>query len=147
MTDEEIRQALAEARLAICSLARGGRSYAFPLFYGYQDGVFYWHSHPGEKDDFAHATEEACLTVVRAVTEDDWFSVMAFGHPREVRDKTALDVAQAALADVPPPPELGETETGEPLRSEGNLVYWRLDPTRMTGRKSQRPPDDGPAVG
>lgn len=142
MSDEDIRRVIEEASLAILGLSRGNRSYAFPLFYGYLDGVFYWHSHPGEKDDYIHATEEACLTIVRVVTEDDWHSVMAFGHPREVHDPTQLDLARAALADVPAPPELGISETGEPKRSEENVVYWMLEPTRTTGRVSQRPPAD-----
>lgn len=142
MSDEDIRRAIEEASLAILGLARGNRAYAFPLFYGYRDGTFYWHSHPGEKDDFAHATEEACLTIVRAVTEDDWYSVMAFGRPREVHDTKELELVQAALADVPAPPEIGDSEMGEPLRSAEDVVYWKLEPTHVTGRVSQPPPPD-----
>lgn len=141
MTREEIGQALAASRLGVLSLARGNRAYAFPLFYGYLEGTFFFHSHPGKKDEFIHATEEACLTVVRAITEDDWQSVMAFGHVERVRLADEIKLAMDALMSIPAPPELGNSEAGEPRRSMEDVHVWKLTPHRMTGRKSLRPID------
>lgn len=137
MTLEEIEEAVDQARVGILSLARDDEAYAFPVFYAYEDGVFYWHSHPGEKDSYIHETEEACLTMMRGYGVDDWSSVMAFGEPEPLWDAQEVGDAEDALADVPAPPELGEDEEGEPKRSAKHAVYWRLEPVRMTGRKSK----------
>lgn len=136
MTLEEIEEAVDQARVGILSLARDDEAYAFPVFYAYEDGVFYWHSHPGEKDSYIHETEEACLTLVRGFDEDDWTSVMAFGEPKPIWEDQQMDQAQRILSEVPPPPELGEDED-QPRRSGKGAVYWRLRPDRLTGRKSR----------
>lgn len=140
MTEEEIGQTISQSRLAILSLARGSRAYAFPLFYAYRDGTFYFHSHPGRKDDFIRATEEACLTIVRAVTDDEWYSVMAFGHVRDAEHGQARQAALDALSSVPAPPEMGRSETGAPLRSDEDVEVWMLEPHELSGRKSEHPP-------
>lgn len=137
MTDAEIQDAIDEARLAILALARENRSYAFPVLFAYDDGVFYWHSHPGEKERYIHETEEACLTLVRGADPDDWFSVMAFGKPEPIWNDQEIEAVQQVLSDVPPPPELDREEDEEPRRSEKGAVYWRLEPDRMTGRQSR----------
>lgn len=140
MTDAEIETAIDDARVGILGLADGGRAYAMPIFYAYEDGVFYWHSHPGYKEAYLHDTEEACLTMVYGFDADEWESVMAFGTPEPIWDEVEIEAAEAALADVPPPPELGTTEEGAPKRSGKHAVYWKLVPTRMTGRKSEPAP-------
>lgn len=137
MTDAEIQEAIGRARVGILALARDDRSYAFPLFFAYDDGTFYWHSHPGEKEAYIHETEEACLTLVRGFDKDDWVSVMAFGQPEAIWDEQDVEEVTQILDDVPPPPELGEDEEGQPQRSEKGAVYWRMPVDRMTGRKSQ----------
>ncbi len=139
MTDTEINDAIHKVRVGILSLARGDRSYAFPLFFEYHDGTFYWHSHPGDKEAYIHATEEACLTLVRGYGQDDWISVMAFGKPHPIWDDQEIEDVEHLLKNVPPPPQLGTTPEGEPKRSEKNAVYWRMTPTRTTGRKSKSP--------
>lgn len=144
MTDEEIRQTISQARLGILSLARGGVAYAFPLFYVHRDGVFYFHSHPGTKDAFIQATEEATLTIVRAITEDDWYSVQAHGRVKRAHLTDEIKSSMDALLELPPPPELGQTEHGEPKRSMKDTVFWMLEPNRLTGRKSERPPGRAP---
>lgn len=144
MTKEEIRQTISQARVGILSLARGGVAYAFPLFYAYRDGTFYVHSHPGTKDAFIEATEEAVLTIVRAITEDDWYSVQAHGPIRRAHLTDPIKASMDAVLGLPAPPELGETEHGEPRRSMKDTVFWMLEPNRLTGRKSQRPHQHAP---
>lgn len=137
MTAEEIEEAIPRARVGILGLARENRSYAYPLFFAYEDGTFYWHSQPGQKDAYIHDTEEACLTLVRGFGEDDWTSVMVFGRPEPIWEEQRFDEIEEILAEVPPPPELGTTDEGEPKRSAKNAVFWKLEPDRVTGRKSQ----------
>lgn len=136
MTDAEIENAIKSARVGLLSLAREDRAYAFPLFFEHQEGTFYWHSHPGEKERYIHDTEEACLTLVQGSNKDDWKSVIAFGEPEAVWDNVEMDEVQRILQDVPSPPEMGTTPEGRPKRSEKGAVYWRMTPNRVTGRKS-----------
>lgn len=140
MTDGEIEAAIGNAQVGVLGLAEGGRAYAIPVFFAYKDGDFYWHSHPGYKEGYIHDTEEACLTLVHGFGPDEWESVMAFGKPEPIWDELEIEEAQAALAEIPPPPELGTTEEGEPKRSGKHAVYWKLSPTRVTGRKSEPAP-------
>lgn len=51
-----------------------------------------------------------------------------------------IEAAEAELADVPPTSELGTTEEGAPKGSGKHAVYWKLVPTRMTGRNSEPAP-------
>ncbi len=132
----EIESALAQNQLGILSLARGSNAYAFPLFYRFHRGTLYFHGHPGEKDHFIRATEEACLSVVRALTTEDWHSVMAFGPVRAVAGDE-LDEVREVLGSVPAPPTLRDEGAGEDEPSHEDVTYWKLKPTRVTGRKSQ----------
>lgn len=140
MTDQEIQDAISLVRVGILSLAHDNRSYAFPVFFEHEDGTFYWHSHPGDKEAYIHDTDEACLALVRGYSTDDWVSVMAFGKPEPIWDDVEIEETQRILQDVPPPPEIGTSEEGQPKRSEKGAVYWRMTPTRMTGRKSKSAP-------
>jgi nitroimidazol reductase NimA-like FMN-containing flavoprotein (pyridoxamine 5'-phosphate oxidase superfamily) len=137
MTDAEIGRAIDQARIGILGLADGGRAYAIPIGFAYEDGVFYWRSHPGYKEAYLHDTEEACLTMVHGFDLDDGDSVMAFGDPEPIWDEAEIEEAEDALEDVAPPPELGTDEEGQPKRSGKHAVHWKLEPDRLTGRKSE----------
>lgn len=140
MTGPEIRAFVAQCRFAEIGLARDGRAYVLPVFYGFDGSSFYFHTHPGLKDAYADATREACLTVVRVESEDSWTSVMAFGRVERALGDASRLVAQDALLHVPLPPERGLSPFEEPLRTSASVELWRLVVTRMSGRKSARPP-------
>lgn len=136
MTAEEIRTMVGGSWFGHLALADGGRAYSLPIYFGHREGVFYFHSLPGHKDDYFETTEEACLTITRAESEDRWASVIALG-PIEVitmarEQKRAMD----ALMGVPLPPALGDTKQGEPAHGGHPLVFRKLTVREITGRKS-----------
>lgn len=139
MAPEDIRAFVAHAWLGHMGLARDGRAYVVPIFYGYLDGTFYFQSLHGEKEEFLEATREACLNIVSAESEDHWASVMAFGPVARVDNVLEQRRAMDALMRVPLPPRLGQTANGEPRRGGGPLFFWKLTPTRLIGRKSEPP--------
>lgn len=140
MTDEEVRTMISGSWFGHLALADGGRAYAIPIFFGFADGTFYFHSLPGVKDDFIEATEEACLTITRAESEDRWASIIARGPIEEVTLEPELEVAMDALLALPLPPAMGTTGTGKPKRGGADLTYRKLTPVELSGRKSVPPP-------
>lgn len=139
MRPEEVQAFVARTRFGMLGLAKRGHAYVVPLFYGYDGRRFYFHSNPGLKDDYREATEEACLAIVNAQSEDVWTSVLAFGPMGPVVDATEQLVAMDALMHVPLPPEFGFSKFGEPIRDGSKARLWKLDPREVTGRKSVRP--------
>lgn len=133
MTPEEVRQFIHHNRMGVLSLAKDGQAYGIPLFYGHDGKSFYFHTRPGAKEAYAARTGEACLTIIRVVSLDQWASVQAFG-PIERVDQTLE--AMNALMVVPLPPDWGETPRGEPRRSAGLQLAYRLSPVRLSGRYS-----------
>ncbi len=139
MTDPEVLEFIAHNRLGVLSLASLGRAYGVPLYYGFDGRSIYFGTRPGEKTAYLQATQEACFTIVRVVSLDEWASVQAFGLVEPVESGQAYDAAIDALLAVPLPPEWGVSVHGEPLRSDRNMRVYRLKPTHVTGRKSARP--------
>lgn len=143
MRPEEVQTFVAHSRLGHLGLAHGGRSYVIPIFYGFDGRRFYFQTNPGAKDAYIQGTEEACLTIVHAVTEDVWTSVMVLGRLEPVAGEPERLVAMNAMARLPFPPEWGFSKLGEPLREGARARLWKLVPRQMTGRKSVRPPPEG----
>lgn len=140
MTDAEVRTMVDGSWFGTLAVARSNRAYAIPIFYGHLDDTFYFHSLPGLKDDYIEATEEACLTIVRAESEDRWASVMALGPVEPVTMEQEKVAAMDALMGVPLPPAEGTTESGAPKRGDTGLIYRKLTPRELHGRKSVPPP-------
>jgi nitroimidazol reductase NimA-like FMN-containing flavoprotein (pyridoxamine 5'-phosphate oxidase superfamily) len=140
LPDHEIRRLLGASRFGHLGLADEGRAYVVPLFYGYKDGTFYFHSQPGLKDVFIAHTREACLVVDQVRSEDDWASVMVFGQIEDVRDAPDQLRAMEALMAIPLPPEYGFTRHGEPQRADKPQRIYKLVPKKMTGRRSTPAP-------
>lgn len=139
MSAEDIRAFVAHAWLGHMGLAREGRAYVIPIFYGYADGTFYFQSLHGEKEEFLEATREACLNIVSAASEDHWSSVMVFGPVERVDQVGEQKKAMDLLLRLPLPPRLGHSPSGEPRRGGGPIFYWKLTPKRLVGRKSEPP--------
>lgn len=139
MDEHEAREFIAHNRFGVLSLADDGRAYGIPLFYAYDGGHIYFHTRPGRKDDYMPRTQEACFTIVRVVTLDDWASVQVLGTLDEVEDERGRDAAVDALLAIPLPPAWGFTQTGEPRRRAAGLRIWRLRVERVAGRLSERP--------
>lgn len=139
MTDQEAREFIKHNRFGLLSLADQGRAYGLPLFYGYDGHALFVHVHPGLKLQFIRTTAEACVTIVRVHSLDDWASVQVFGRLERVGDGPERIVAHQALMGVPLPPEWGESAFGEPRRGPEGAVTFRLVPQRISGRYSQTP--------
>lgn len=130
LSEDEIDQLLDHATVAHVGLARDGHAYVLPVFFAYDGAQIWFHSHAGLKEDYLEATDEACLTVTTVEAEDVWASVQVFGPVEQVEITADERRAMDALMTVPEPPTTGDGE---------GLFYWRLDPSRRSGRKSVRP--------
>jgi nitroimidazol reductase NimA-like FMN-containing flavoprotein (pyridoxamine 5'-phosphate oxidase superfamily) len=137
MAEAEASEFVTNNKFGVLSLADGGRAYGLPLFYGFDGQALYFHVHPGLKLDYMRATREACFTIVRVMTLDDWASVQAFGPLEPIRDPDELLAATQALMRLPLPPEWGETAYGAPRRSPEMVAGYRLRVVRWSGRYSQ----------
>ena len=130
---------LKRQRVGVMALAKEGRAYAVPLFFAYDGERLFFMSHPGEKDAFIEACEEACFVVVQVEGEDEWISVQATGPVEKV---TLSDDAMHALdlmAKNPFPPEFGTTPQGWPKHSAERMYIWALTPRKLFGRQSKPP--------
>ena len=139
MPAQACKDFLGEHRVGVMALAKEGDAYAVPLFFAYDGKALYFHSHPGEKDQFLKETHEASFVVVEVHGEDDWSSVQARGPVEKI---TLTDDAMAALeamAENPFPPEFGVDAKGKPRRSSDNMYLWMMKPRTITGRTSRSP--------
>ena len=139
LPEADCRSFLRSHRVGVMSLAREGEAYGVPLFYAYDGASLFFHSRPGEKDDFLQHTGRGCFVVLEVHSDDDWTSVEARGPVRKVDSNADADRAFKALSENPFPPEFGVDARGKPLRSGKGGYIWMMQPASLTGRKSQRP--------
>lgn len=132
LTDDEISLLLEEAQVAHVGLARDGDAYVIPVFVAFDGQQLWFHSRPGLKQDYLEATDEACATVTVVETEQVWASVQVFGPVEPVEIEEDRRRAMEALLERPMPPSTDDEEVEE-------LFFWRLTPTRISGRKSVKP--------
>ncbi len=133
---DEARDMLRASRFGVLALSQGGRSYALPLFFGYDGDHVYFHCHPGKKDAFIQSTREACLSVVHVESPNVWESVIVFGSIEKVTLNNELHAAKSALLRVPFPPLLGTFPGGTPIRSDQEVYHLKLTPRLIVGKKS-----------
>ncbi len=136
LEEAEVKEILKASRLGVLALCESYRAYAIPLFYGYDGEAVYFHCHPGMKDEYFRSTEEACMVVLHMDNEDLWESVHVFGQVEKLSLTNDIEAAKSALFNVPFPPLEGTAPHGTPLRSEQNVYYARLKPTRYAGKES-----------
>lgn len=134
MAPSEAQEFIRHNKFGVLSLAQDARAYGLPLYYGYDGAWLYFHTRPGLKQRYIVGTQEACFTIVRVLSLDEWASVQVFGSLE--RMDADLDVMQA-LMSVPLPPHWGETPRGDPARPSEGVVLYKLTPTRVTGRHSE----------
>lgn len=139
MSSQEAREFILRNRFGVLSLADDARAYGLPLYYGYDGSRLYFQTRAGLKQRYAVATREACFTIVRVLSLDEWASVQVFGPLARMESDLG---AQEALMAVPLPPDWGETPRGEPARHDQGVVLYALAPRRVSGRFSQNAPLD-----
>ncbi len=89
MDEEEISERLAENETGVLSLADGGRAYAVPVSYRYEDGTIYVRlADDGDSEKLAYldATREACLVLYDAAPLDESWSVVVTGRLVDVTE-------------------------------------------------------------
>lgn len=136
MTDDEIMELVRDRGLGHLALAKGGDAYAIPIFYAFDRGTFYFHSHHGVKEEYLEKTGEACLVIARVDSPRVWESAQVFGSVQKITSGEELRRAEEALRIVPVPPAMGTTEGGRSRRTEEDTFVWSLEVYSMTGRKS-----------
>lgn len=124
-------------RVGIMALAHGGQAYAVPLFYAYDGHALYFHSRPGEKDDFLEHTREGCFVVMEVHGDDDWTSVQARGRVERIHTNSEAERAFHAISGNPFPPEFGLDAHGQPRHSGRGAYLWQMRPGHVTGRTSR----------
>lgn len=134
MQEGEVREFIQHNKFGVLCLTRDAHAYGVPIYYGFDGTRFYFQTRPGLKQRYIVDTQEACFTIVRVHSLDDWASVQVFGRIERLED--GLD-AMEALMSVPLPPAWGETPRGEPLRHAEGMVIYCLTPTRVSGRHSE----------
>lgn len=139
LPEAECKAFLRGRRVGVMSLARKGEAYGLPLFYAFDGRDLFFHSRPGEKDDFLDETDDGCFTVLDVRSDDDWTSVEARGPVGKVSTNADADRAFKALAENPFPPEFGVDLHGKPQRSGKGAYLWMMKPDRITGRTSSVP--------
>lgn len=133
------QEILRASNLGVLALAKNGDSYAIPLYFGY-DGDLYSHCHPGKKDEYISTTSEATFLVTHVATENIWESVQVFGALQVLTLSDDIERAKSALFQLPFPPAEGNFPRGLPVRSEQQVYYLRLRPTRIVGVQSSFQP-------
>ncbi|MEK6975106.1 MAG: pyridoxamine 5'-phosphate oxidase family protein [Candidatus Thermoplasmatota archaeon] len=137
LPESACKEFLAEHRVGVMALAKGGDAYAVPLFFAYDGQVLYFHSHPGQKDSFLAETHEGCFVVVELHGDDDWTSVQATGVVEKITLSDDATQALNAMAENPFPPEFGVDAKGNPRRSSDKMYLWMMKPRKITGRTSR----------
>lgn len=137
LPEQACKDFLGEHRVGVMALAKGGDAYAVPLFFAYDGKALYFHSHPGEKDQFLKGTHEASFVVVDVHGDDDWTSVQARGPVEKITLTDDAFAALEAMAENPFPPEFGVDVSGKPRRSSDKMYLWMMRPAKITGRTSR----------
>lgn len=137
LPESACRAFLGSHRVGVMALARQGDAYAVPLFFAYDGQTLYFHSHPGEKDEFLADTHEASFVVVEVHGTDDWTSVQATGPVQKAARNDDATRAMRAIAETPFPPEFGIDATGQPKRGSDKSYFWMMTPRKITGRSSR----------
>lgn len=133
---------LHRGRLGIMALASKNEAYAIPLFYAFDGKRLYFQSHPGHKDDFLEACDQACFVVTEYRGDDEWKSVQAAGPVEKITLSDDAMKALDAMAKNPFPPEFGVDTKGNPKRSGDRMYLWMMMPKSISGRSSKpRAPD------
>lgn len=98
MTDEEVRSFLEAGEVGVLSLAKGGRAYAIPVGYVFDESSLYIRlseEHSNKKTEFLEGTTEACFLLYELEGRASW-SIVATGGLSELEadERAAFDPAR-----------------------------------------------------
>jgi nitroimidazol reductase NimA-like FMN-containing flavoprotein (pyridoxamine 5'-phosphate oxidase superfamily) len=141
MTQEEIEQFLACARVGRLGLSVGGTSYIVPLGYVYVDGRIFFHTcSKGFKMQALRENPLVCFEVDEALSDASMYkSVIASGKAEILKDEEKMVPYLQRLIDKYRVPQAFDRYVSRPGRNrekEVNAVrICMIKPTKITGRK------------
>ncbi|GEM_PF-2790981 len=144
MTRAEIDQFVDQGSFAILSLAGGDAAYGVPLFYGTDGYAIYFQTRAGLKTPYLRATREACLTISRIRSHEEWASVQLLGSIEVVDAAARGSQSRNALVGIPPPLDWWESDERAGSAEPPGLTTYRLVPRKLIGRYSM--PAEGTAT-
>jgi nitroimidazol reductase NimA-like FMN-containing flavoprotein (pyridoxamine 5'-phosphate oxidase superfamily) len=109
-----------------------GRTYVFPVAYGYDGTFIYLHSAEGLKVQLMRAHPEVCFEVEEIVSPAQWRTVMVHGAFEELTDAAARDTAMVAIVGQGAQPLV--PSVAPYLKGPGQIVIYRIAVADVTGR-------------
>ncbi len=141
MTIEECRSALQKANVGRLACAREGQPYAVPINFAFDGTYVYGFTTLGQKIEWMRANPLVCLEVDEIVSEDQWMSIVVFGHYEELPDKPEYERARVRAhaflqkrAIWWEPAALSQEHRDQP-HSSTPIVY-RLHVKKITGHRA-----------
>jgi nitroimidazol reductase NimA-like FMN-containing flavoprotein (pyridoxamine 5'-phosphate oxidase superfamily) len=136
LSQNETEQLLASERVVRIALEAGGERYVVPVGYVWLDGALCFVSMDGRKTRMAAANPEVAFQVDTSARTGvfEWLSVIGEGCVEPVTAPAEIERIRPALfGRFPDIPDWMSTEY-EKRGREGLLHWFRIRPTRMTGR-------------
>lgn len=146
MTDEECRQALAQASVGRLGCARDNQPYVVPISFAFDGRHIFSFSTPGQKIEWMRANPLVCLEVDEGTSRDQWISVVAFGRYQELPDSPEFAAeraqAQQALHEHAKWWDYASIPGAEWRRKSGSFtpIFYRLHLDKLTGHRATPKP-------
>lgn len=141
MSDDEAAQFLETCDLLRVSFQRGTAPYLIPLGCVWHAGALYGVTEPGQKTAIAAANSRVAFQAdtARRTGLFEWESVTGEGDFEIATDQTEIGQAMAKLRPVVATAPDWWREEQAPKLSTGQLLVWRIRPSRITGVRYVRP--------
>jgi nitroimidazol reductase NimA-like FMN-containing flavoprotein (pyridoxamine 5'-phosphate oxidase superfamily) len=140
LSQTEIEELLGSERVVRIALHAGGKRYLVPLGYVWLDGFLWFVSMEGRKIRMAALQPKVAFQVDTSARTGvfEWRSVTGEGTIEAVTDAAEIERIRSALfGRFPDIPDWMAAEYSQ--RDRGGLLRWfRIRPTRMTGRLAGR---------
>lgn len=99
MSIDECRNALQKANVGRLACARDGQPYTVPINFAFDGTYLYGFTTLGQKIEWMRANPLVCLEVDEIIGENQWMSIVVFGHYEELPDKPEYKRARARAHD------------------------------------------------
>src|SRR5512141_2678607 len=86
MTEAECHYALKHAHVGRLACTRDNQPYVVPMYFAYSENHLYAISTVGQKIEWMRANPLVCVEVDNITSDDEWMSVVVFGHYEELPD-------------------------------------------------------------
>ncbi len=139
LSPSEVDELLTGERAMRIGFAAGDERYLVPLGFVWHQGGLYAMTTQGRKTRMAAADPKVSFQIDTSARTGlfSWHSLSGEGTFEVVTDPNELEtIAPLLVARFPDMPGWMQAEYGE-KQQRGQVVFVRIRPTRMTGRKSQ----------